>query len=256
MKKILSLAFIACTAVTIQAQQAVTDSIRTITVRDTTAYTFKPKQLIIPGALIAYGFIGINSEWGGDINDEVKEHADNIDTHSTIDDFSRYVPIVAVYGLNLAGIKGKSSLRDRSIILATSLVITNIAVFGLKHTVKEERPDETSNDSFPSGHTATAFAGAEYLYQEYKDVSVWYGVGGYVIAAGTGIFRILNNRHWLTDVTAGAGIGILGTKAAYWLNPWMTRVLFGDKAKEKKMSALFMPFYNGSQFGVAGAIQF
>jgi membrane-associated phospholipid phosphatase len=56
-------------------------------------------------------------------------------------------------------------------------------------------------------------------WQEYKDVSIWYGISGYVVATGTGFFRMYNDRHWLTDVAAGAGIGILCTKTAYWLYP-------------------------------------
>jgi membrane-associated phospholipid phosphatase len=52
----------------------------------------------------------------------------------------------------------------------------------------------------------------------YKDVSIWYGISGYIIASGTGVLRIYNNRHWLTDVAAGAGM-ILCTKTAYWLYP-------------------------------------
>lgn len=58
--------------------------------------------------------------------------------------------------------------------------------------------DGIFNNSFPSEHTATAFAGAEILYKEYKDKSVWHGVGGYVVATGTGLFCIYNNRHWIT----------------------------------------------------------
>ena len=99
----------------------------------------------------------------------------------------------------------------------------------LKKTGNVERPDGSSTNSFPSGHTATAFMGAEFLYQEYKDVSIWYGVGGYAIATTTGALRIYNNKHWLTDVAAGAGIGILCTKAAYWLNPLLNEKKFNRK---------------------------
>ena len=82
----------------------------------------------------------------------------------------------------------------------------------LKQTGNIERPDGTSKNSFSSGHTATAFMGAEFLYQEYKDISDWHDITGYIVATGTGMFRMYNNRHWLTDVAAGAGIGILSTK--------------------------------------------
>lgn len=112
-------------------------------------------------------------------------------------------------------------MHDRSVILATSTIITIGCVFALKSLTKVERPDGPSNNSFPSGHTTIAFAGAEFLYQEYKDKSIWYGVAGYAVAVGTGIFRMYNNRHWLTDVAARVGIGILSTKISYWMNPYI-----------------------------------
>jgi phosphoesterase PA-phosphatase related len=40
-------------------------------------------------------------------------------------------------------------------------------------------------------------------------VSPWYGIGGYVIAAGTGALRAWNNKHWVWDVVFGAGLGML-----------------------------------------------
>ncbi len=85
------------------------------------------------------------------------------------------------------------------------------------------------------------------MYQEYKDVSPWYGITGYVVAAGTGAFRIYNNRHWLTDVVAGAGIGILSTKAAYWLYPTVNNLFSSKKHKDRKSA--FLPYYDGKQFG-------
>ena len=55
------------------------------------------------------------------------------------------------------------------------------------------------------------------LWQEYKDYSPWIAYSGYAVAAGTGFLRMYNNRHWLSDVIAGAGFGMLSTKLAYWL---------------------------------------
>jgi membrane-associated phospholipid phosphatase len=94
--------------------------------------------------------------------------------------------------------------------------------------------------------------GAEFLYQEYKDKSIWYGIAGYAVATGTGLFRIYNNRHWLTDVAAGAGIGILSTKIAYWVQPYITKKLF-KSSSETKSTSMIMPFYNGQQYGLGFA---
>ncbi|WP_375586889.1 hypothetical protein [Flagellimonas aurea] len=55
---------------------------------------------------------------------------------------------------------------------------------------------------FPQGIRPRLLLGAEFLYQEYEDISVWYGVAGYVVAAGTGLFRLHNEKHWLTDIAA------------------------------------------------------
>lgn len=211
---------------------------------------FNYKQLIIPTLLISYGAIGTEKidylkELNFDIRREVLE---DIDQKTSIDDFSQYAPALSVYALNNFGIQGKNNLKDRTIILGTSFLMVFSTVTAIKHTTNIERPDGTSF-SFPSGHTATAFAGAEFLWQEYKDKSIWYGISGYAVATATGIFRITNNKHWLTDVATGAGIGILSTKIAYWLNPYMKAKIFKSTG-EKKTVSMIVPLYNGKEIGL------
>lgn len=190
-------------------------------------YKFKPLQLIVPGTLIGVGIIGLESDWlkfhSKEIRDELQE---NIDHRLTLDDFTQYAPMTATYGLNLCGIKGKHGYGDLTIILGTAYALMGTTVYGLKNITKVERPDGSARNSFPSGHTATAFMGAELLRREYRGVSPWIGVAGYAVAAGTGFFRMYNNRHWLTDVIAGAGIGILSAQAAYWLYPVISKTFF------------------------------
>jgi hypothetical protein len=215
---------------------------------------FKYESLILPSALLGYGIIGLESPALKSVNastqEEVKEH---IDTRLTIDNFSQYAPFLAVYGLNAAGIKGKNSFKDRTIILAGAYLTMGLTVNILKNTTRVERPDGSSTNSFPSGHTATAFMGAEFLYQEYKDISVWYGLSGYLVAAGTGLFRVYNNRHWLTDIAAGAGIGILSTKVAYWTYPLINK----GKVKSKQYNSAFvMPYYGDQEIGIRSAMVF
>jgi hypothetical protein len=225
---------------TLFSQEQLKDSIKT--------NPFNYKALIAPSILIGYGIIGIESDALKGFNSEIKEEVnENIDEKITLDDFTQYLPAVSVYGLNVFGIEGKHDFKERSIILATSYLLVTGTVLTLKSVTHIERPDGTSFNSFPSGHTATAFAGAEFLWQEYKDHSIWYGISGYVVATGTGLFRIYNDRHWLTDVAAGAGIGILCTKTAYWLCPRIQDLLFKKESKTKLSTA---PFYNGKQFGI------
>ena len=91
------------------------------------------------------------------------------------------------------------------------------AVNGIKYSVGRLRPDGSRYNSFPSGHTATAFMTASMLHKEYGWRSPLFSIGGYTAAAVTGVSRICNNRHWLSDVVAGAAIGIGSVELGYFL---------------------------------------
>jgi membrane-associated phospholipid phosphatase len=217
-------------------------------------FPLKYKSLIIPTVLIGYGVAGLISPTLKDINTTTKtEFRDHDDKKVDLDDFSQYSPFLSVYALNALGIHGRNNIKDRTIVLATAYLIMGSSVGIIKKTSKVPRPDGSNTYSFPSGHTATAFMGAEFLYQEYKHVSVWYGIGGYVIAAGTGFFRMANEKHWLTDVATGAGIGILSTKIAYWIHPFIRKAIFKDK---DKLNGIVMPYYNGRQYGLGLSMTF
>lgn len=81
------------------------------------------------------------------------------------------------------------------------------------------RPDGSTANSWPSGHTANSFVGATILHKEYGLTrSPWFSVAGYGIATATGVMRVLNNRHWVSDVMSGAGIGIFAGELGYALS--------------------------------------
>lgn len=219
-------------------------------------HNIKLKHLIAPTVCLGVGILSIGSDWlknqNLDINEELRE---GIDSKFSIDDYSQYMPALSVYGLNLCGIKGVHDFKDRTMILAMSWLTMSVVAGTMKHTIRKMRPDGTTHNSFPSGHTATAFMGAEFLYQEYKNVSPWIGVAGYAVAAGTGFFRMYNNRHWLNDILAGAGIGILSTKLSYWLYP---KIFKNADCRKKKSSLQFvaMPYYDGNGAGCSGLVRF
>jgi hypothetical protein len=224
----------------------ISDSINFNSVKD---MKFNPKALIIPAVLISYGVLATDNGqlkfYNTELKGEVKEH---INFKTTIDDFSQYAPLASIFILDVVGVSGKNKMRNKAIIASTASLIIGISVASIKRISHIERPDGSSFHSFPSGHTATAFMGAELLYQEYKDVSYWYGISGYFVAAGTGAYRMINNRHWLSDVAAGAGIGILSTKISYWLFPKINKILTkNSETGNKKIS--FLPYYNGKNVG-------
>ena len=209
---------------------------------------FPLKSFIIPAGLIAYGVTSLGYHELKDINKNLKEEIAIEHPHQklSIDNYLQYAPALAVYGLNAAGIHGKHNFKDRTILYGMSMLISNSAVFSIKKFSGEMRPDQSDFYSFPSGHTANAFVAAEFMRQEYKDVSTWYGVAGYAVAATTGYLRMYNNKHWFSDVVAGAGVGIASTKLAYWLYPIIQRGLF----KNKNPNTVIMPTYQDGAVGL------
>ena len=106
---------------------------------------------------------------------------------------------------------------------AFAAIMMAAVVNGLKYSINRTRPNG-HDASFPSGHTATAFTGATLLAHEYGDRSIWIPIAGYTVATATGVMRVLNNRHYVSDVIVGAAVGILTAELAYWV----TDAIFND----------------------------
>ena len=177
-------------------------------------YAFRPQQLAFPAVALALG--------GAGVNNHLVNTSSERERWTTIDDQLQYVPIVAYAGLGfIPGVKHEHHIGDRFLAGATAYVCMTAVCQGLKHAIGEPRPDSDKANSFPSGHTATAFCGAELCRLEYGNA---YGAAAYAFAATTGVMRVVNNRHWCNDVLAGAGIGFLSAHIGYWLLPWEKRV--------------------------------
>lgn len=210
--------------------------------------SFSVKSAILPLSMIALGGVVSFSKTGQSVDDNVQNALMYRKRPITADDYLQYLPAASVYGLSLLGVPAKHDYIDRTIIMATAYLTTGVLTYVGKQACGVMRPDGSSNNSFPSGHTAVAFTGAEMLRQEYGG---WYGVGGYAVAGLIGLARIHNNRHWASDVIAGAGVGILSARVGYWLYPYTRRLIRG---KRTQITAL--PFYTGEAGGLSFSCRF
>ena len=168
------------------------------------------------------------------------------DFKTGIDDYTQFFGPVMTAGLKLAGVEGRSDWPRLLASAAVSYGLMAGLVNGIKYSAKEMRPDGSTANSWPSGHTATAFVGATLLHKEYGLTrSPWYSVAGYGVATATGVMRVLNNRHWISDIMSGAGIGIMSGELGYAL----IDLLFKEKGLLR--NDLEMDFENPSFFSIS-----
>ena len=165
------------------------------------------------------------------------------DFKTGIDDYTQFFGPAMVVGLKLGGYEGRSDWPRLLASAGMSYLIMAGLVNGIKYTAKEMRPDGSTANSWPSGHTATAFVGASLLHKEYGLTrSPWWSVAGYGVATATGVMRVLNNRHWISDMMSGAGIGIMSTELGYALCDLMFKqkgLLRNDMILENEKPSFF-----------------
>ena len=240
-------------------------------------HSFRAVQLAAPGVLVAAGATGLFApvrEWKVDVRDQVREYT--LD-RTFADEYVQYVPAAMAVVGDWIGAEAQHGFLDRLLLLGTSYVVMAVTVNGIKYTVTSPRPsiyDEVylsnnprdlnpknnpkSFNSFPSGHTSTAFMGAELVRLEYGADSPWMAVAAYAVATGTGIMRVWNEQHWFTDVLAGAGMGILGARIGWWMLPWVSnvadRVLGLDATHGQKLTVA--PVGTAGQLGCAMCLSF
>lgn len=211
---------------------------------------FRAAEWLIPGGVAVFGAICVNASWGKNLRENLHNTFSQKGLNKTsIDNYIQYAPAALTLGLGLCGVKGQHEFKDRAIIMMMSYATMAIVVNAAKYTFKERRPDSSSRNSFPSGHTATAFVGAEMLYQEYRTTHPWIGYTAYGLSAAVAYLRMHNDRHWANDVLAGAAVGMLSTKFAYWLYPKLFREKKGER-RMKRTAVFGMPYYQDKTAGV------
>ncbi|MCG2613798.1 phosphatase PAP2 family protein [Terrimonas sp. NA20] len=182
---------------------------------------FSIRQLNVPVVMMGLG-LAASGNADKSIKNVIKrqrnEHMADFRTH--IDNYLQYAPIGIVYGLDAMGFKAKNDFANRTAILLKGEFMMLSTVGLIKEFSNQLRPDGSDRFSFPSGHTAQAFATATFLSMEYKDRWPWMPYAAYGMASSVGMMRMANNRHYISDVLLGAGIGILAMKASYWTHQY------------------------------------
>jgi membrane-associated phospholipid phosphatase len=212
-------------------------------------------QTAIPVSLIGLGYISRNENLLDELKEEVGEetHEAFPHFHTSLDDYSRHLPIVAAYSLYAGGMKGTRGVVPFTIIYGLSHALSSGVVSNLKSISHTKRPDNPADfSSFPSAHTAEAFMTATLLYEQFGRTRPWVAVGGYTVAAATGAMRMLNNRHWITDVLAGASIGVLSAEAVWHLYPVAAHLLPGHLGEKLLLVPTYVP---GGGMGISLAVK-
>lgn len=259
MRKLVVWICLVCLCCNFTAGAQVKDTLRSA--RVPYGHEFKATQLIAPVALVGAGFFGTHIDEFKKFDFGLRSKQMTLHNGLVYEDVLQYVPVAALYGLKVAGVESRHSYIDVTALVVGSYCVMGASVYLLKKATKVERPNALDHKSFPSGHSARAFMGAELLRLEYKDVSPWIGYAGYAAATVTALARVGHWEHWVTDVVAGAGIGILSTKVAYWVAPHLQRALFGKWIERKglnskEFSFMGAPYYNGEHTGFALAMSF
>lgn len=224
------------------------DSLFEVRMRQSSSERFHANQLIVPGALVAVGAWGLADGWWRTQSRHITHDVNGWSggRSNEIDSYLRFLPVAAYLGLDYLGAEARHTLAERCVTGLVATVATEAMTGGLKRIVHETRPDASDRHSFPSGHCTIAFMGAELVRSEYG----WqYGAGAYAVACGVAVLRMYNNKHWAHDVLAGAGVGILGARIGWWLQP-VTRKLF----KRKEGAVAMCPFYSSADKGFGGAV--
>ena len=203
----------------------------------------KAAGIALPAAMITYGLISLGDNGIRCLDHNIRNDLTRNSAFWYIraDNYMQFAPAVAAFAIKGFGVSSAHNWSDMTAIYLLSNALAGGIVYGTKYGVGRQRPDGSNNLSFPSGHTETAFVAAEFLHQEFKEKSVWISVAGYSAATFVGAARIMNNKHWLSDVVAGAGIGILSTKALYWCYPYLKKTLGKSLGNN---SALLLPGYS------------
>jgi len=133
-------------------------------------------------------------------------HKQTNKTYKALSLILKWAPIASLFALDFIDKQPKDKRMEHFIDVVAAELLLQATVQPLKYIVKRVRPNGDS-ESFPSAHTATSFLGSELLRKNYKDTYPLLNYASYAVAIGAGALRLYQNKHWLSDVFAGAVLG-------------------------------------------------
>jgi membrane-associated phospholipid phosphatase len=157
------------------------------------------KALLVSAGLTAPSFL---------LDDEFKQYFVDHPHEGFGDIGAKLGGSAAVFGVTVGLFSaGRISRGDRfraaSYDLSQAIIVNEVYTTALKLAVGRERPDESNQRSFPSGHSSNAFAMASVFSKHYKKLAIpLYGFATYIAVS-----RMAANEHWFSDVVAGSCLG-------------------------------------------------
>ena len=206
--------------------------------------------LVLGGIAAGIGTVAVFDE---DIERAIRTHRNNTLT-SIFDNVQPFgneyaigvVGTFYIYGELFKDPRAKNTALDA---ISASAIASGIVANSLKYVVGRGRPTDnqgaysfqpfSGRDSFASGHATEAFALASVISEHYN--TPWVQVTSYGLASMVGYARLNNNRHWPSDVLAGAAIGTFTGK---------TVVYFNERHRKVSLQPIVGPDIHGAQISV------
>ncbi|MFA5328195.1 MAG: phosphatase PAP2 family protein [Prolixibacteraceae bacterium] len=143
---------------------------------------------------------------------------DNV-SKNLLEPFGGNYSLLIMSGFLAHGLLAKNSKSVSTGLLSLeSFLLASVLVRIPKTLAGRQRPDVATDqfqfkgpfhgNSFPSGHTTAVFSVASVIATQYRETK-WVPVAAYSVASLVGLSRIYDNKHWLSDVVAGAAVGTL-----------------------------------------------
>lgn len=106
-----------------------------------------------------------------------------------------------------------------------ALLGTNVMVFMMKKSIHRTRPNGANEDSFPSGHTSSAFSSSGSLSYAYGWKAA---IPAYTLTTLTILARLEDNKHWLSDLLMATSIGIYWARSAGFHHGYLTPIILKE----------------------------